>query len=61
MDEVRIKAMLDELSLHANTSRGRAADLAGELAVANQRIQALTEQVEKQAKEFEELRPIITK
>ena len=57
MDELRVKAMLDELGLHANTSRSRATDLAGELAVANQRIQVLTEQVEKQAKELEELRP----
>jgi len=57
MDETKINAMLAELQQQVMLISTRAVTLAGELAVANQRIRALTEQVEKQAKELEELKP----
>ena len=57
MDETKINAMLTELQQQVMLISTRAGTLARELAVANQRVQALTEQVEKQAKELEELKP----
>lgn len=61
MDETRINAALQELSigrtLAVNVIAERCAQLAADLAVAHQRIQELTAQVEAQAKELAELKP----
>lgn len=46
MDEVRAQAMLQELEQHANFGRTRSAQLAAELAVSNQKVDALTKEVE---------------
>lgn len=51
MDELKAQAMLQELQQQVVILSSRCANLAAEFAAANQRIQSLTEQVEKQAKE----------
>ena len=55
MDEAKINAMLQELQQQIMLLSTRSATAVGELAVANQRIQVLTEQVERQSKELEGL------
>ena len=52
MDELKVQAMLAELEAQRNLLGTRCAQMAAELASAIQRIQALTEQVEKQAEEL---------
>lgn len=52
MDETRAQAMLSELQQQVLLLSTRAATLAADAATANQRIQTLTEQVEKQAEEL---------
>lgn len=60
MDEVKIQAMLQELAIGRNLSNNvlgdRCANLAGELALRDQRISSLMQQVEKQASEIAELK-----
>ena len=58
MDETKVNGMLQELQQHVMLLSTRSASVAGELAVANQRIQALTEQNERQTKELEEMKNI---
>ena len=58
MDETKVNGMLQELQQHVMLLSTRSATVAGELAVANQRIQALTEQNERQTKELEEMKNI---
>lgn len=57
MDQTKIDAMLQELQQQALAMGTRAAAFAGELAVANQRVQTLTAQVEALAKELDALKP----
>jgi cob(I)alamin adenosyltransferase len=61
MDETKINGMLQELQQQIMLLSTRSATAAGELAVANQRIHTLTEQVEKQKEELLKLTTVNNK
>ncbi len=57
MDETKSTAMMQELQQQVIIFSSRCASLAGELAIAQQRVQSLTKQVEEQVTELEDAKP----